>query len=155
MYLLDRPYRTTRGRLVLISISLAVVIGLGTGTLGANACTIDGKATARADGQLASRTTTPYSTKAAHTWAAFAFDRTFGRSSVVTLTEDRAVLVGVLPSEATGHPWRWQFGDGTTTVGWTVHHRYVHTGTYRITVGAYYPSWKQYFPIDLIRIVVS
>ncbi len=153
MHLLHRPRRT--GRVRLLFVSLAMMAGLGAGTLDANACTIDGKATARADGRLASRSSTPYSSKAARTWAAFAFGGTFGHRSIVALTEERGLLTGVLPSEATSHPWRWQFGDGTTAIGWTVHHRYVHTGTYRITVGAYYPSWKQYFPIDLIRIVVS
>lgn len=133
-------------------LSSAVALGAAHGT---HACTIDGKATAAADGHRAVRTTLRLTVTTARTWAPFVFRGRYQTAAPIRFTEDRAQLRRVLPSEAIGHGWRWTFGDGTHADGWTVTHRYARPGPFRITVEAYYPSWHRYLAFDTIRIVIT
>jgi hypothetical protein len=52
----------------------------------------------------------------------------------VQLQEVRSRLLTTLPPSAFRTPWRWTFGDGTTTQGIRVRHRYRHPGTYVVGV---------------------
>ena len=88
-------------------------------------------------------------------WAPFSFRSPYHAHAAIRLTEDRAQLRRVLPSDAMHQAWRWDFGDRTHATGWTVAHRYAHPGTYRITVSAYYPVFHQYFTMDTVRVRIT
>ena len=122
----------------------------------AQACTIDGKPTAFADGSRAVVSHVRLTVATARTWALFSFRNPYHAHAAIRLTEDRAQLRGVLqPDDAMQRAWRWDFGDGTHATGWTVIHRYAHPGAYRITVAAYYPTFHQYFTMDAVRITIT
>ena len=121
----------------------------------AQACTIDGKATAFADGSRAVVSRLKLTVATARTWAPFSFRSPYHAHAAIRLTEDRAQLRRVLPSDAMHQAWRWDFGDRTHATGWTVAHRYAHPGIYRITVSAYYPDFHQYFTMDTVRITIT
>jgi hypothetical protein len=52
-------------------------------------------------------------------------------------------------------PWRWEFGDGATALGWTVKHAYAHPGRLRIQVEAYWPPTKQWIAFDQVTITIA
>jgi PKD domain len=122
---------------------------------GTNACDIDGKATAFANGARAVLSHATFTLKTAQTWALFSFPGHYHTRMLIRFTEDRAQLRQALPLDSLRHTLRWEFGDGTHALGWAVTHRYAHAGTYRITVNAYYSSWHQYFPFDNVRISIA
>ena len=122
---------------------------------GANACDIDGKVSAIANGARAVRSHVTFTLKTARTWALFSFRGHYHARTPIRFTEDRARLRHVLPADALRHALRWDFGDGTHALGWAVTHRYAHAGIYRITVHAYYSTWQQYFPFDNVRISIA
>ncbi len=137
-------------------LALLFVVGITLATRGdATACTLDGKATAFADGSRAVLTGGSYTPAAGSVWAPFRFTRSYRVHASLTLTEDRGALRRALPSQALGHAWRWDFGDGAHAVGWTVTHRYARPGAYRITLSSYYPSWRRYFQFDSVHITVK
>jgi hypothetical protein len=122
---------------------------------GTNACDIDGKPTAFADGNRAVLSHVTFTLRAAHTWALFSFPGRYHARTPIRFTEDRAQLRRALPPDSLQHTLRWDFGDGTHAMGWAVTHRYAHAGLYRITVQAYYSTWHQYFPFDSVRISIA
>jgi PKD domain len=119
------------------------------------ACTIDGKPTAFADGSRAVVSHLKLTVPTARTWAPFSFRSAYHAHAAIRLTEDRADLRRVLSPDAMQRAWRWEFGDGAHATGWTVIHRYAHPGAYRITVAAYYPTFHQYFTMDTVRITIT
>ena len=137
-----------------LALSSALVATLTT-SRPATACTLDGKATAFADGSRAVLTSGSYTPAAGRIWAPFRFAPIYHARTAITLSEDRRALQRALPPEGLGRAWRWDLGDGARAVGWTVTHRYAHPGAYRITVSSYYPSWHQYFQFDSVRIMIS
>lgn len=141
--------------LMLPGLITAVALGIQVGS--AAGCTIDGKATAYANGLRANVTRGVFSSVAVRTWAPFSFVGRFNVRGPIRFSEDNAELKRVLPAAATAahRPWRWDFGDGTLATGWSASHRYAHPGAYRISVDAYYPSWRRYFSFDLVRLIVS
>lgn len=135
--------------------AVAGILMAGTMLAAVQACTIDGKATAVANGQRAIITREKLTMAVLHTWAPFTFPSRYRAHASIALTEDRTQLDRALPGEATHHAWRWDFGDGSHATGWSVTHRYTRPGAYRISVAAYYPTWKQYYSFDTIRISVT
>lgn len=138
-------------------LALAVAGALATSAV-VNACTIDGKATACANGRRAVHS--PLVTKrlpaaVARTWALFTFTGHYRMQTTIHFTEDRAQLKTALSAETMRQVWRWDFGDGAHATGWSVTHHYRHPGAYRISVAAYYPSLRQYISFDEIHIVVT
>lgn len=121
----------------------------------ASACTLDGKATAFANGSRAALTRTKLTTAIAPTWAPFSFRGHYRAGAAIRFSEDQKQLSGVLPAAVAHSPWRWDFGDKTRANGKSVTHRYTHPGTYRVIVSVYYPSWHQYYAFDEIRIAVA
>jgi PKD domain len=136
--------------LLVLMLSVAVV-----SPREANACDIDGKATAIANGARAVRSHATFTLKTARTWALFSFPGHYHARTPIRFTEVRAQLRHVLPADALRHTLRWDFGDGMHLLGWTVTHRYAHAGIYRITVNASYSTWHQYFPFDNVRISIA
>jgi len=149
----SRPFVLTTVIAAGVSAAGALVAPLAPAT--ARACTIDGTPTVYANGQRAVLSHARFTPQTACGWAMFAFPIDYRPGAAVRLVEDRGALARVLPTEAIGHEWQWTLGDGSKTIGWTVAHVYAHPGAYRIMVSAYYPSWKQYFPFDTVRIVVG
>ena len=140
--------------LLAAALALAATIAL-TAPQATHACTIDGKPTAFADGSRAMLSQVKLTVATARTWAPFSFRSQYHAHEAIRLTEDRAQLRRVLPSDTMERAWRWDFGDGTHATGWTVTHRYAHPGAYRITVRAYYPTFQQYFSFDTVRITIT
>jgi hypothetical protein len=122
---------------------------------GTNACDLDGKPTAFANGARAVLSHATFTLEAARTWALFSFPGRYHAHTPIRFTEQRGQLRYVLPSDSLRHTVRWDFGDGTHAMGWAVTHRYTHAGIYRITVNAYYSTWHQYFPFDNVRISIA
>ena len=122
---------------------------------GTNACDLDGKATAFANGARAVLSHVTWTLNIARTWALFSFPGRYRARMPIRFTEDRAQLRQVLPPDSLRHSLRWEFGDGTHAPGWAVTHRYAHAGIYRITVNAYYSTWHRYFPFDNVRISIA
>jgi hypothetical protein len=135
---------------LVLMLAIALVSAHGT-----NACDIDGKATAFANGARAVLSHVTFTLKAARTWALFSFPGRYRARALIRLTEDRAQLRQALPPDSLRHTLRWEFGDGTHAPGWAVTHRYAHAGIYRLTVHAYYSTWHQYFPFDNVRISIA
>jgi PKD domain len=135
---------------LVLMLAIALVSAHGT-----NACDIDGKPTAFADGNRAVLSHVTFTLKAARTWALFSFPGRYRARALIRLTEDRAQLRQALPPDSLRHTLRWEFGDGTHAPGWAVTHRYAHAGIYRLTVHAYYSTWHQYFPFDNVRISIA
>ena len=135
---------------LVLMLAIALVSAHGT-----NACDIDGKATAIANGARAVLSHVTFTLNTARTWALFSFRGHYHARTPIRFTEDRARLRHVLPADALRHALRWDFGDGTHALGWTVTHRYAHAGLYRITVQAYYSTLHQYFPFDNVRISIA
>ena len=133
----------------------ATTAGLLLAAQTATACTIDGKATAFANGARAVKTSTKLTLSTANTYAPFSFPGHYARGAAIRLGEDQAALRKALVPDAMKHAWLWQFGDGTHQSGWRVTHRYTRPGTYRISVEAYWPTLRHYYPFDTIRIVVA
>ncbi len=142
---------------VLLPLTAGLALGACAvvGPAAARACSIDGKPTVSANGQRAVLTHLAFTQQTASSWALFTFRSRYRAGTPIALKEDSLSLSKVLPLEALGHPWRWQFGDKLQSVGMVVAHRYARPGIYRIVVSAYYPSFHQYFPFDTVRIKVG
>ncbi len=134
---------------------------LGGGSI-VQACTIDQKPSASANGALA-RVNLQQPTTAAQlaVWAPFVFPRSYAPRQTITLTEDRAQIARVLEPRAMRRPWRWSFTDGSNhaaynavTYGWTVRHAFAHPGQWQVNVEAYDPTSKQWYPLDQVAVVV-
>jgi len=94
-------------------------------------------------------------------WAPFVFARSYAPRQTIALTEDRAQLAHVLVPRAMQRPWRWSFTDGsshtaynTIAYGWTVQHTFAHPGQWQVSVDAYDPISKKWYPFDQIAVVI-
>ena len=144
----------SRSRFRAVAFVVPVIVGLTT-SYTAQACTVDGKPTALADGKLAVRVPSQPAAASARTWAPFAFPGRYHAGTLIRFAENAVARRSVLSWEAANKPWRWEFGDGTHATGWSVTHRYTHPGTYRITVFAYYPAFHRSYSFDAVQIVTS
>jgi hypothetical protein len=134
------------------AIALLLAIAGSAGV--ARACGLDGVPSLHINGVVAQRMTSkPSRADLAH-WAPFIFPGPYRPGAVLRISENVSELKRSLPADAFSHPWRWTFGDGTTGTGFTMRHSYRRPGEYRITVTAYYTSYKAWFLFDnaLIRI---
>lgn len=144
-------YHWTRRAALPVAVAGALLVAAQV----ALACTIDGKATAFANGSRAIKTRGQLTLATAGAYAPFSFPGRYADGTTIRFAEDQTTLSQVLVPDALHRAWLWQFGDGKHLSGWRVTHRYAHPGTYRIMVEAYYPSMRQYYPFDTIRIVVT
>ncbi len=121
------------------------------------ACTIDGKPTAFANGRQAVLSPPPrrWTEAAVRTYVQFSFPSAYRAHAAVHLTESRTLLRSVLPAQSLRHALEWEFGDGTHVTGWTVTHSYARPGVYRVLVKAYYNWLHRYYSFDMVRIVVA
>ena len=117
------------------------------------ACAIDNVASLLADGVPAMLTTSaPHK---ATPWAPFTVAQAIASGASVRLTEEPADLARTLPPAVRADPYRWAFGDGGTSVGHAVVHRYAHAGIYRLTVSGYDRGTRRWFAFDqaVLRVV--
>ncbi len=103
------------------------------------ACSLDGKPSAYANGVPAVVVHTVPTVKTYVWWAHFAFPRAFRAGQHIRLNEDDAVIRKLLPVPALQRPWRWRFGDGDMEIGDRVTHVYRRPGRYKLFVEAYFP----------------
>jgi hypothetical protein len=132
-------------RRVLVATAIMWLLGSGgAAALGdARACSLDGIPSISANGHLAALNSAPASAKTFRIWSPFVFRQPFRVGEVVRLSENRALLKGVLSPQGLRGPWRWNFGDGRSAVGSsTISHRYSHAGQYQVTIQAYFPQFK-------------
>jgi hypothetical protein len=120
----------------------------------ARACGLDGIPSLSVNGVLAQRMTSKPSRAILAHWAPFLFPGPYEHESTLRLQENLSELKNSLPAQAFGHPWRWTMGDGTTVSGTVIRHTYHRAGEYRITVSAYYSTYKSWFQFDDALIVV-
>jgi hypothetical protein len=128
-----------------------------TGAAGtAYACSIDLKPSLSANGVLDEvNRVTPTSSaqlKELATAGPFVFSAPFAPRKAITFTENRRDVAQSLLPNAMLKPWRWHFGDGKISYGWTVKHAYARTGDMRIQVDAYLPSTRQWYEFDRVAI---
>ena len=118
------------------------------------ACGIDGVPSLSGNGALVRLNTQRGSVGSLNKWAPFVFPAPFHKGQAIKFNENIAELHASLLPQAFGHVWRWDFGDGTTTTGLTVHHRYTRAGKYKVAVYAYYSSYKSWYQFDTALIQV-
>ncbi len=97
----------------------------------AKACAIDNTASLSIDGAYAVRNAIAPRTGL---WAPFVFEQAFATSAVLSVDEQHADLARTLPPAMLAAPYRWDFGDGATTLGHAAMHRYARPGLYRLVV---------------------
>ncbi len=139
-------------RRVLPPIILVAALGSVVGSP-AQACSLDGKPSAYADGVPAVVVHTIPTVATYAWWAHFAFPRAFRAAQRLRLNEDDRAIRTLLPSSALRRPWRWRFGDGNAQIGDRVTHIYRRPGRYKLSVEAYFPSygWQAF---DTITVTV-
>jgi hypothetical protein len=86
------------------------------------ACALDNRPSMSADGVLAHLTAAVPTAATLPTWASFTFPRVYKPGQPVRFSEDQAEVRRTLTPSALSHPWRWNFGDGSTAVGYNVQH---------------------------------
>jgi hypothetical protein len=120
------------------------------------ACSLDNRPSMSADGVLAHRTTAGPTAADLATWAPFTVPRVFRARQAVHFSENQADVRLTLPPSALTHPWRWSFGDGGASVGYSPSHTYRHAGTYKISVRAYFTAtnYSQWLEFDAVTIRV-
>ena len=118
------------------------------------ACGLDGIPSISGNGTLAHRNTERATASSLGRWAPFVFNTPYRVGQTVLFSENLAELRRTLLPQGFGHPWRWRFGDGTTTTGFSVRHVYRKSGQYKVSVFAYYSSYKAWFEFDdvLLRV---
>jgi hypothetical protein len=145
-----------RRMLFRFAAGLALGAALVTGTPLALGCSLDNIPSISADGQLAHFNLQPPTTQAELAiWAKFVFAHAYRTNARVIFSEDRAEVANSLVPSAMLRPWRWDFGDGNHTTGWTVHHAYSRPGTWRISVDAYLPSTKKWYLFDQAEVTIT
>ena len=87
-------------------------------------------------------------------WACFAFPHAYRAGQRITFHEADALVRPVLTLADLRRPWRWRYGDGTSTMGDRVTHVYRRAGTYKVAVDAYYPHYGGWQQFDSITISV-
>src|SRR5579871_2331968 len=114
----------------------------------AQACGIDGVPSLSANGALAHiNTARPSRQNLAH-WAQFVFTASFHGGQTLRFSENLAEVRRTLLPQAFGKPWRWSFGDGSTSTGYTVQHAYKRAGEYKLIVSAYFSDYKTWYQFD-------
>ena len=133
------------------AILAALLLGLAPRT--ATACAIDNVASLLADGVPAMLTTSV--PRGATPWAPFTVAQAIASGAPVRLAEAPADLARTLPPAVRAAPYRWAFGDGGTSLGHAVVHRYAHAGTYRLTVSGYDRGARRWFAFGeaVLRVV--
>ena len=141
------------GRRMLCAGTIAVALALARGELSA-ACSLDGVPSLSVNGRLVQPMTAKPSRAELATWAPFAVPDAFHAGRSVQFSERVPELKRSLPPPAFAYPWRWQFGDGSTTTGTVVTHAYRRPGLYRVTVWADYRAEHFWYEFDaaMIRI---
>lgn len=121
----------------------------------ANACMIDNKPSAYANGTLAATVKTAPTVATYKWWAHFAFPRAFRAGERIHFSENDAQVRKALQGQpdALRRPWRWVFADGHSQVADRVTHAYKQPGRYKLSVEAYFPSygWQAF---DTITVTV-
>ncbi len=112
------------------------------------ACGIDGVPSLSGNGALVQRNTQRGADGKLDGWAPFVFTTHYRKGQSIKFSENTAELHASLLPQAFGHPWRWNFGDGHSTTGNTVHHTYRRAGQYKVVVSAYYSSYKSWYEFD-------
>ena len=109
-----------------------------------------------ADGVLAHLTAAAPTAATLPTWASFTFPRVYKPGQLVRFSENQADVRRTLTPSALSHPWRWNFGDGSTAVGYNVQHGYRRAGTYKVTVRAYFTAtnYHDWLEFDAVTIRV-
>ena len=116
------------------------------------ACTIDSVPSATASGRTAILyDIAPDSVDPAY-YAPFIFPGSFGAGRSIRFGEFSQGLS--LTARRRHAPWRWNFGDGTTSWGHSVPHAYRTPGLYVLTVSAYVPRTAAPFPFDRVLVRV-
>jgi len=143
---------------VLRFVAIAIAIGLIVSSPAieglAYACALDSVPSLTADGRLDRLTTDPPTTSAQLlTYAPFTLPGTYAAKHAIVFTELRQEVAKTLLPQAMQRPWRWDFGDGATALGWTVRHAYARQGRWRIVVEAYWPPSKQWIAFDQVTII--
>jgi len=141
-------------RKTLSIILLAQVTILCASAPSAEACSIDGKPSAFANGERAVLTRDTFTGPTPATWSPFSFARHQPAHAAIQFAEDVTQVRRALPAAATRVAWRWEFGDSATAVGWSMTHRYARPGAYLIVVSAYYPAWHRYYAFDDVRMTI-
>lgn len=137
----------------LAAAGLLLAVG---GASSAAACALDQTPSVYANGQLARKNPHLPTTQAQlSVWTYFVFARTYAVHHAITFTENRREVASTLTAAAMRRPWRWRFGDGQVSYGWTVRHSYAHAGRWRVVVDAYDPGTKQWYDFDQVTITVK
>ena len=147
-----------RTRAILLSALAALGIGCAVATSGptALACMIDSQPSISANGQVARPNLQPPTTEAQLAlWAPFVFTRSYQAGTKVVFTENRQEVAQSLVPAAMLRSWRWNFGDGNSATGWTVHHRYSKPGVWLISVDAYFPSTGKWYLFDKVNVRIT
>ncbi|MDB5074394.1 MAG: hypothetical protein JWO42_573 [Chloroflexi bacterium] len=142
-------------RIGILVCAALLTAAFGFATLQARACAIDNVASVRADGRIAIRNLATPSGQAVSRWAPFVFRTAFAHSSTITFSEDLRELARTLPPEIVRGRWLWRFGDGATTRGQVVTHRYKHVGYYLLTVSMPLPRGQGTFVFDAVDVRVD
>jgi hypothetical protein len=111
------------------------------------ACTLDGIASLSVNGTVAGLTSGQPTRATAGYWAPFTL-LAQGSGSTLRFSEDLHKVGQSLPPAMLATPFHWDFGDGATASGYTVHHTYAHPGWYKITVRYDWPARRQWIVFD-------
>ncbi len=136
-----------------LRVLAALLLALALAPAPVSACAIDNVASLLANDVPAMLTTAaPHGTTV---WAPFTVAQALATGAPVRLAEASADLARTLPPATRAAPFRWAFGDGATTLGHTVAHRYARPGLYHLLVSGYDRSARRWFIFDsaLLRIV--
>jgi hypothetical protein len=146
-----------RGHGLLWRLAPLCVVGVlvGGNAGGAAACLIDGIPSLSANGHLAAQNQHGPTPASYLTWSPFVIQQHVRRGEVVRLSEDRDKLKNVLAPAELHSPWRWTFGDGTSTIGAVGSHRYSRPGTYRVMVAAYFAAYRAWVPFDSAMLTIT
>lgn len=140
------------GRRLLIAL---VVLLLSDTASTAAACALDQVPSMSMNGQLAVPNTHPAQTAGdLRHWAPFVFRGHPAPGQAVKLSENRHEVARSLTRQAMQRAPQWQLGDGTVAFGWSVTHRYITPGIRRVTVRAYDPGSRKWYPFDEATITI-
>ena len=139
----------------LAGLGLISIFSLFGTTSQARACGIDGVPSMSANGHLVTiNRAIPVTAAELQRYTPFVFRGDFLAGRSINLEENRKEVEATLVSTALARPLRWSFGDGSTGYGWNVHHAYTRSGHWHVGVEAYFPSTKQWYPLDKATIIV-
>ncbi len=145
-----------RGRVV-VAAGLAALVASGVlGSARARACVLDNKPSLSANGRLVRiNQIYPRTDAEAARWTYFVVPGAYRSGQGVTLTENRQEVTQTLLPSVMLRPWRWEFGDGVTSYGWSVKHTYARPGQYMVTADCYDPGSRQWYNFDKATLTVT